>query len=374
MVKRKNLNGSKEGTTMKKTFSKIHMLAALLVAGAAFAACSSSDDTMEQQPAKPTTDYQQGYTMTIKATKMGEEDATRGLTLDGNTLKTKWTEGEEVKVMQWNGTSNEVLGTLTAGASSNNQTTLTGTLSKAPSTDEFLKFYLHDTKTDYTGQTGVLTDTENSIEKKYDYALTVLSKNEYIIDETNKTVSLNQDKLLNGLPLSSQQAIVKFVLKDKYTKNAIKATKFTIKATYSNGTNDLDNIVTNVDYLGGEYNRDELVITPDGQNNEFFVALHEYAYMKSNYTLTAEDAGGHKWICTKQGVNFNSGNYYVVTLNMEPDILAVNLGLSVRWAGMNIGAANESDCGYYFAWGDTEGKGADGTFSWDNYKWGTQSP
>lgn len=45
---------------------------------------------------------------------------------------------------------------------------------------------------------------------------------------------------------------------------------------------------------------------------------------------------------------------------------AVDLGLSVKWANMNIGASNIYDVGEYFAWGETETKGKY-DFDWDTY-------
>ena len=39
-----------------------------------------------------------------------------------------------------------------------------------------------------------------------------------------------------------------------------------------------------------------------------------------------------------------------VTLFKEDEY--VNLGLSVKWAAMNIGAAKVSDHGFYYAWGE----------------------
>lgn len=45
---------------------------------------------------------------------------------------------------------------------------------------------------------------------------------------------------------------------------------------------------------------------------------------------------------------------------------AVNLGLSVKWSLMNLGATSPSDYGDYFAWGETEPKGH---YSWTKYKW-----
>lgn len=48
---------------------------------------------------------------------------------------------------------------------------------------------------------------------------------------------------------------------------------------------------------------------------------------------------------------------------------AVDLGLSVKWANMNVGAESVTDYGDYFAWGETEGyKSGKTDFSWYTYK------
>lgn len=54
----------------------------------------------------------------------------------------------------------------------------------------------------------------------------------------------------------------------------------------------------------------------------------------------------------------------VVEIKAEPE--AVDLGLSVKWATMNLGAGRPEDPGDYFAWGETEPKSS---FYWSNYKW-----
>ena len=48
---------------------------------------------------------------------------------------------------------------------------------------------------------------------------------------------------------------------------------------------------------------------------------------------------------------------------VEPE--AIDLGLSVRWASFNLGAANPEEFGDYFAWGETEPKS---NYSWSTYK------
>ena len=44
----------------------------------------------------------------------------------------------------------------------------------------------------------------------------------------------------------------------------------------------------------------------------------------------------------------------------------IDLGLSVKWATMNVGASKVEDYGDHFAWGETSTKS---TYSWSTYKW-----
>ena len=53
-----------------------------------------------------------------------------------------------------------------------------------------------------------------------------------------------------------------------------------------------------------------------------------------------------------------------ITANM------VDLGLSVKWADRNLGAANMYDSGFYYAWGEVEPKEE---YSWSTYKWGEKT-
>lgn len=66
---------------------------------------------------------------------------------------------------------------------------------------------------------------------------------------------------------------------------------------------------------------------------------------------------------TVGNANLNvTGNETKTPDNVE----AVDLGLSVKWANMNVGATKDSGFGTYFAWGETKPKKY---YSWDNYAW-----
>lgn len=198
---------------MKKILSSTKMLAALLMAGAAFTACSETDNAVIDQPAAART-----YKMTVDAT-MGEGAQTRGLYFDNTALNVKWYNTDKVSVFPetWSRTE---YGTLTAAASENGSTTLTGDLTTAPTAGDHLNLLFPRATWDYTGQKGILLTDENSIEKKYDYALA---------DVTVNTVDGNKITTTGNANFQSQQAIVKFTLQDN-GGNAIKATSLTISA------------------------------------------------------------------------------------------------------------------------------------------------
>ena len=205
---------------MKKYITDIKTLAALLMAGAAMTACSSDDNIVSdaQQPVNPTGKY----TMTVNATMgdNGTKGSNRALAMDGTALKVKWAGTDQVSVFPAasNGT---LLGTLTATASETGTTTLTGDLTGSVEVGNNLNLLFPRGEWDYTGQKGILLSDENSIEKKYDYALAGVEV--AAIDDSHITTTANAN-------FASQQAIVKFILKDKANNADIDADKLTISA------------------------------------------------------------------------------------------------------------------------------------------------
>ena len=73
------------------------------------------------------------------------------------------------------------------------------------------------------------------------------------------------------------------------------------------------------------------------------------------------------------GASYQGGYGLIVDRNIvlyaqwsKPIWSAVDLGLSVKWASMNIGATKPEDLGDYFAWGEITPKTL---YSWATYKW-----
>lgn len=116
----------------------------------------------------------------------------------------------------------------------------------------------------------------------------------------------------------------------------------------------------------------DYTVTPTPATSELYVALPDIS--SKTLTLTATD-GTYHYAYEKSGVTFANGQYYEITVKMSKTApaaaAAVDLGLSVKWATMNVGAESVTDRGLYFAWGETTGHafGSGYKFSLDNYAW-----
>ena len=277
--------------------SSIKTLAIQLMVGVAFAACSSSDDSIIEQPVNPTAP--KTYTMIVQATK-GDAAATRGLSLNGNTLNVKWNEGEKVVVMQ----DDDELGTLTATPDPNDPTkaTLTGELDELD-LEEDIEFHLHSASCDYSRQSGVLLskDGENSIEENFDYALcTVEAESDKIKTSVVKDPDGDEQydeyylvTIEGGITLESQQAIVKFTLVDK-----------------ADATTPM-----NVTRLEVDDHYEIIFVEPVSPTNALYVAVNSDG-VELDYHLKAVTAKGDVYTYDRSDVTFLCGKYYEVKVQM----------------------------------------------------------
>ncbi len=209
-----------------KSMLKITCLSAASIAALALVSCQKEMTTAvapaPEQPSAKT------YTLTVDATK-GED--TKALSLDGQVLNVKWAATDQVSVFpgSW---ATQAMGILTAAASETGSTTLTGAVTGANKGDN-LNFLFPRAEWNYTGQKGILLSDENSIEKKYDYAAAQVTVSE-VVGTTITTNTAN---------FASQQAIVKFTLKNKDGSAVLAADKLTISAASNK-------LVTNKSYRG----------------------------------------------------------------------------------------------------------------------------
>ena len=197
---------------MKKYFSNIRTLAALLMAGAAFAACSNEENAIEQ-PVSPA--GEQVYTFTIKATNDGA--STRALSLDGTKLVASWTNGDELKV--YNVTKNAALtGTLTASNASGATATFSGSLTGTIEKNDVLTLSYHQPAgfSDYAAQTGTLASAAGR-----DFATASVT----VASVTSGNITTTADA-----SFTTQTAVLKLHLSEEFLSEEINATSLTLSA------------------------------------------------------------------------------------------------------------------------------------------------
>ena len=330
--------------------SSIKTLAIQLMVGVAFAACSSSDDSIIEQPVNPT--EPKTYTMTVQATK-GDAAGTRGLSLDGNTLNVKWNEGEEVIVAQ----DETTIGTLTAQASSSGTTTLTGEVTGLdPNKD--VSFYLHSVDRRYNSiydglnhidweQKGVLQKPaegiDHSIETSYDFAACTVSKDKISING-------NEISVAGGIALASRQAIVKFTLLDQDGNPLDNVYRLKIKTPKGNYLT-LTSSYMNAPELGDEF----FAEIEDASTNEVFMAVEMDG--KQDVRLIAYidkgDADDEYYFYDRENVEFKNGKYYEITVKMKPGIYVDHCGYSYSAKNGDVLFGNNTDIQIKIAAGAT---------------------
>ena len=322
---------------MKKYFSNIRTLAALLMAGAAFTACSS-DDNISEQPANPA--GEKVYTLTVNATKGGDAQ-TRALNLDGEKLVASWETTDYISVINKT-KSYSLSGSLnpTNISADGNSATLTGTVTGVAVDDDLILTYHYHIISKFADQNGRLNgDAVNSAEA-YDQAeatVTVAS----IDDSGNITTTADAS-------FTTQTAMIKFTLQDNAaTPNKINATSLNVKATITlpaplsttitedlftftiapeaytyNGNGILYYALPSAATLAGpiatKLQADPYNLTTITESGVVT------ALASATITFTASD-GVNTYTVDKTGYPFAAGSYYTSTLTMAPAPVVTDL-------------------------------------------------
>ncbi len=92
-------------------------------------------------------------------------------------------------------------------------------------------------------------------------------------------------------------------------------------------------------------------------------------------TVTAADGGVYSKSTSNKFEIMRNGISRMTALETLPiQFVAIDLGLSVKWASFNLGASKPEEYGDFYAWGEIEPK-TSSTCDWSTYKWcnGTES-
>ena len=312
---------------MKKTIMNIRTMAALLIASAAFTACSNEDGAViGEQPAA--TQTPQVYTLTLQAANATGAQH-RALALDGTKLVAKWEADDELTVI--NVTSGTPLGgTLTASnVSDDGQTcTFSGTLTGTIEVGNQLALHYHATSGTQVGTLESAAASDQAFAN-----VTVASVEAGNITISGGTATFN-----------TTTAVLKLTLKDG-SANALNATSLTMTvdgvdiftasptaATYTaNGDGVLYFAVPRqIDAA------DKIVVVKSGGHpteallNTWMTNLNTY-----DVTFTAT-VGDDTYIATKTGYKLAAGKYYATELTMAKVATAYTLAEST--VGMIVGS------------------------------------
>lgn len=278
--------------------SNIRTLAALLMAGAAFAACSNSDDSIEQ----PANAGEKVYTLTINATK-GDNAATRALSLNSDgVLSASWVTTDVIYVTK--GTT--AVGTLSPSSISadGQSATFTGTLDGTKfAVDDVLTLTYHPINgiSGFAAQDGTLSGTSGA--ENFDVATATVTVKEIV--GTDITIKET------GASFATQTAMIKLTLTTNGT-TTINATSLKVSVAG-------EDIIT--------FSPAADAYTTNGNGILYFALPNAAAIAAAKnttttalalapITFTASD-GTNTYVATKTGYPFAAGTYYASTLTME---------------------------------------------------------
>lgn len=255
---------------MKKIYSNIKTLAALLVAGAAFTACSSSDsENIIEQPENPSA---KTYKLTVQATLESDQASTRGMAEEEGTkrLILEWENTDKVKM--FNNENDAYCGQLFATSVYGNNAQLLGEDIKGNFNYNEKGTRLEFGSPNYTGQEGTL----DYIYHYCNYAIALVT----LWDAPHEYFSLKSTPAY----FENQQAIIKLTLKNGSTP--ISANSVSFKKGESEFASFYNATAKDVIYLAiPECNTNELNINVDGTYNKHLTVNNKLEKGKF-YTMT----------------------------------------------------------------------------------------
>ena len=278
----------------------IRTLAALVIASATIAACSSENGIFDNQPAQSA--GKQVYTLAVDASKGDDAAATRALVLDGNTLSATWATTENIYVKKGSTWATGSLKPDANGATATLKGSLTG-IDFGAGDNLTLQFPKSGDIT-YAGQKGTLAD----IAANFDWATATVE-----VESVSATGNINPKAVTTTF--ENQQAIVKFTLLNA-DGSALPSNPTELSVSDDTNTTTLTSI-------------------PDATyttNGVLYVALPGF----SNQTVTLTATVGNKtYTYEKANASFTNGKYYAVTVKMRD---ANTLSITSPAVGQVIGS------------------------------------
>ena len=156
--------------------------------------------------------------------------------------------------------------------------------------------------------------------------------------------------------------------------------RFDFPNTLYFNSNGAEGTMQSIEFETGEYKTlPECTFTYEGYKFTGWNTIHDGSGIsyadRSQITISGYPILFAQWEEVVEGDesgDVEGGGDQVGDVEEQVEIQAVDLGLSVKWANMNIGAKNVGQDGSHFAWGEVETK-KQGKYTWNSYKYGTSA-
>ena len=142
-------------------------------------------------------------------------------------------------------------------------------------------------------------------------------------------------------------------------------------------------VATNTSLTGATMNGMLETDYAEGLSGVWFIysdSITDIAALKASGNRVAATRTGNNLTATLNGLkNYTTYHFIAYAIIYDKEFVgdvalfttsAIDLGLSVKWAGCNIGASTPENPGNYYAWGEIESKD---TYTWGTYKYGTST-
>jgi len=354
---------------MKKTNLSIIALAMT----ATFVSCSNDNDAANNA----SSEYINTVRVTVEDFKPETPETRTAYTVENNTFRFSWAEGDALGIYPVGG--DQVKFPISAGSGSKSAT-FDGGSWKLRSNIKYAAYYPFSTANytiaqtalpvSYTGQTQNGNNSTAHI-GAYDYLACAATQPNASggVDLQMKQLSAFVRLQLTMPKADTYSSVVlesdgaKFVTTGTFDLTAA-TPAITATSTSSTYTINLTNVST----------------TAANQMVTVYALVAPVNLSAANIKVTVHGAGQTTYVQTVAGKNFQVGTAYNIAIETfpsgtnasgedvsweEPAHAYVDLGLSVKWATMNIGANSPEEPGLFFAWGETSGRTGDGTLSDD---------
>ena len=293
---------------------------------------------------------------------LGFDDATKTeISGTGSTRHINWTEGDAIKYYTESGQESAVSAMVSIDGSSAWVEIPRGR------TDEFINAVYGATQLKSSSNTENIMYVGSPVKNNQQYTSFSQAHICAAFSDDIENPNLQFHNAAAVFKFTSSTSIQKVVFRGNDNEVITGGSNGDLKITHTGGA-----LTTEAAITGGTI----VTIQTDGSESDFYIAIIPVAFT-NGITVDCYDASLDLIVSHKTNATVNtlssSGTPKIINLGKvqdwmaNPQPVAVDLGLSVKWARYNVGATQPEEYGDYFSWGETSTKIE---YKWANYSFG----